>query len=192
MHHNLLLSIIIPTKNRYNCLLPVINSILKNVESTNFELIIHDNSDDNISVINYFNNNSDKRLKYFYLNESISIVDNTIKAIEKTSGKYITFIGDDDFISPFICDIVSLLDQKDIDNLIYNTGYYWWENVVFAKPTNFCNKNILWLPNNISTNLELLNSNFELNKVLENGGTHYGMLPRFYHGIVKKSKLVEI
>lgn len=189
---NPLLSIIIPTKNRYNSLLPVVNSILKNVNSINFELIIQDNSDDNKSVDYYFRTNNDSRLKYYYFEDGLSIVDNTILAIEHATGKYISFIGDDDFVSPYICDIVAMLEDKDISCLIFNSGYYWWEDVVFSNPTNYCDKNIFWLPKSVSSKLITLNSKKELEKVLKNGGVHYGMLPRFYHGIVKKSKLDEI
>jgi glycosyltransferase involved in cell wall biosynthesis len=189
---NPLFSIIIPTKNRYSSLLPVIDSILRNIDSEDFELVIQDNSDDNNSVQKYFNFNTDSRLKYNYSEEILSIVDNTILAIENAIGKYITFIGDDDFVSPYICKIVSMLEEKDIDCLIYNSGFYWWENVDFANPTSYCDKNVFWIPSNVSTNLVKLNSKIELDKVLKNGGVQYGMLPRFYHGIVKRSKLDEI
>lgn len=190
--YNKLLSIIIPTKNRYECLVPVVKTILKNVVSQNFELIIQDNSDDNKSVVDFFKLNNDNRLKYYYASESLSITGNTTNAIDNTIGKYITFIGDDDLVSPYISHIVELLDIKNIDCLIYNTGYYWWDSVKFANPTSFCNKNILWIPANISMDLIYLDPKTEMDKVLDNGGTHYGSLPRFYHGIVKKSVLEEI
>lgn len=113
-----LLSIVIPTKDRYECLIPVINTILKHVISSDFELVIHDNSISNDSVLPFFNNHVDSRLKYFYVKDYLSMVDNTLLAINQSKGKYATFIGDDDLVSPFICEITKLLDKKNIDCLI--------------------------------------------------------------------------
>ena len=62
-----LLSIVIPTKNRYECLIPVISAILSHVESSDFELIVHDNSTSNDSVVDFFREHKDFRLKYFYV-----------------------------------------------------------------------------------------------------------------------------
>ena len=50
----LLLSIVIPTKNRYDYLCILIKSLLKN-QSDEFEIIIQDNSDDNTLFIEFLN-----------------------------------------------------------------------------------------------------------------------------------------
>jgi len=189
-----LLSIIIPTKNRYTTLLPVVNAILKNIKSNNFELIIQDNSDSNKSVLSFFDNieNTDSRIHYYYHGENISISDNTILAIEKILGKYAIFIGDDDIVSPYICEIVEQLNRKDIDCLIFNCGYYWWDSVTFLKETYYHRKKALWIPENINTHLEEKISEKELSFVIKNGGVHLFNLPRFYHGIIKREVLEKI
>ena len=187
-----LLSIVIPTKNRYECLIPVISAILSHVESSDFELIVHDNSTSNDSVVDFFREHKDFRLKYFYVKEELSMVDNTLYSINKSIGKYAVFIGDDDLVSPFICEITKILDKKDISCLIYKSGYYWWDSVVFYTSTIFKHKKCFWLPKNISKDLVSLYSKNEMEKVLKSGGVHYGNLPRFYHGIVKRSVLDDI
>ena len=144
-----LLSIVIPTKNRYECLIPVISAILSHVESSDFELIVHDNSTSNDSVVDFFREHKDFRLKYFYVKEELSMVDNTLYSINKSIGKYAVFIGDDDLVSPFICEITKILDKKDISCLIYKSGYYWWDSVVFYTSTIFKHKKCFWLPKNI-------------------------------------------
>ena len=60
-----LLSIIIPTKNRYNYLLPCLET-LKLFDEKEVEIVVHDNSDDNKLIIDYLNNNHFSNLKYFY------------------------------------------------------------------------------------------------------------------------------
>jgi glycosyltransferase involved in cell wall biosynthesis len=187
------LSIIIPTKNRYNCLIPVVESILTNINRLDFEIVIQDNSDFNEEVISFIDKNKkDSRIKYFYTKHSIPISENTIKAIDNSSGKYLCFIGDDDMVCSDICDIVDDLESKNIECLIYNAGYYWWDSVKFEKKDHYHDNKNLWLPKNKSKDLIKLNSNIELEKTLKKGAVQYYSLPRFYHGIVRKNVLDKI
>jgi glycosyltransferase involved in cell wall biosynthesis len=187
-----LLSIIIPTKNRYGTLIPVIDAILKRVKSDDYELIVQDNSECNDEFMLYLTENISSRLKYFYNSNSISITENTINAIDNSNGKYLIFIGDDDILTPNICDYIKLINESDIDCLIYNPGYYWWNNVKFNKETFYHRNNALWIPEKLSNKLEKLNSENELNLVLNNGASGVMRLPRFYHGIVKRDVLNKI
>ena len=187
-----LLSIIIPTKNRYETLVPVINTLLKNINSNDFEIIIQDNSDSNLTVLNYFETLQDQRLRYFYQPESLSISDNTTQAIEKIRGKYAIFIGDDDLVSPHICEIVKKLDSVNGVGLIYTPANYWWESVDFQNENFYYQKKALWIPKNISTKFVLKKAGEELDFVLKKGAIGYYHLPRFYHGIVLTSALEKI
>lgn len=187
-----LLSIIIPTKNRYKTLIPVINAILKNIGSSDFELIIQDNSDSNQSELSLFKNSQDSRLRYFYQSESLSISENTALAIEKIRGKYSIFIGDDDTVSPYICEIVQKLDSVNGLGLIYTPANYWWESVEFPKENYYYRKKALWIPKNISGEFILKKAQTELDFMLEKGAVGYYMLPRFYHGIILTKALTAI
>lgn len=187
-----LLSIIIPTKNRYETLLPVVKAILLNVKSEDFELIIQDNSDSNNSILSFFTNNEDQRLHYFYESKSLSISENTILAIEKIKGKFAIFIGDDDIVSPYICEIASKLDSVNGDGLIYRPAHYWWKSVEFKEPNFYYKKDALWIPKKISSDFILKNAETELDSVLYEGSIGYYSLPRFYHGIIRTSALTKI
>ena len=187
------LSIIIPTKNRYSTLFHVVKSILNNVKGSNYEVVIQDNSDCNKDALLFIHQQGDdERIKYFYNNEVMPISDNTELAIKNSSGTYICFIGDDDFVSPQICEITNVLYNKDISCLIYNPGYYWWDSVKFYKENYYHQPKNLWLPDKMSKDLVLLNSNEELNKTLKKGAVSYYSLPRLYHGIVKREVLDKI
>lgn len=187
-----LLSIIIPTKNRYECLIPVVSTLLKHIKSEDIELIIQDNSDDNKSVVDFFKLNFDNRLKYYYVKESLSITDNTTNAIVNATGKYLTFIGDDDLVSPYIFDIVKFIDKKNIECLVFNAAYYWWDTVDFEKENYFHRKNALWLPINQSLELVERNTQTELDTMLQSGAGIFLRLPKFYHGIVRRDILEQI
>lgn len=187
-----LLSIIIPTKNRYECLIPVVSALLKHIENEDVELIIQDNSDDNIEALLFFEQLKDQRFKYFYHKESLSIQDNTIFAIDNAHGKYLVFIGDDDLVSPYIYDFVKFIDKKNIECLVFNAAYYWWNTVDFEKENHFHRKNALWLPQSQSLELIERNTQDELEIMLQSGGGIFLRLPKFYHGIVRRDVLEKI
>jgi glycosyltransferase involved in cell wall biosynthesis len=192
--YNLLLSIIIPTKNRYSTLLPVLDSIIDNLSNEyGYEVIIQDNSDDNKPCLDYLSKKKASQLKYFYNQVSIPIADNTELAIDNSNGKYLIFIGDDDFICPDILEITKILDERSISCLIYTAGYYWWESVVFKKENYYHRSANLWLPD-VSPILEFtkIDPVFELDKTLAKGAMAYDMLPRFYHGIVLRSEIEKL
>ena len=179
-----LLSIIIPTKNRYTCLFPILESLTKYIIREDIEFIIQDNSDNNRSAITFFQNFKDKRCHYYYISTPLSIADNTIQAINHVRGKYVTFIGDDDLISPYIANIVDKMESMAAEALIFNCGYYWWNSVKFEKENYYKRKEALWIPSTISRKFIKKNSSDELNLLLNNGGTSIFNLPRFYHGII--------
>jgi glycosyltransferase involved in cell wall biosynthesis len=187
-----LLSIIIPTKNRYECLIPVVSALLKHITSENIEFVIQDNSDDNQEGLLFLETLQDKRVKYFYHRDSLSIQENTIFAIDNARGKYLIFIGDDDLVSPYIFDIVTFIDKKNIECLAFNPAYYWWNTVHFEKENHFHRKNALWLPINQTLEFVERNSQDELEIMLQSGAGIFLRLPKFYHGIVRRDILDQI
>lgn len=188
-----LLSILIPTKNRYNTLIPVIKAILDGIdEKIDLEIVVQDNSTTNDTFIIFYKDFSDTRLSYFYSAEDISITENTINAIDNSVGKYLIFIGDDDLVSPYVYDIVKYIEQHNIDCLVYNPAYYWWSNVNFEKETFYHRKEALWIPLNQSVKLNKRDSSDQLNIMLGSGAGIFSGLPKFYHGILKRDVLVRI
>lgn len=184
-----LLSIIIPTKNRYETLVPVVSAIVKHIESPELEIVVEDNSDaqaprDLVNLLAY-----DRRIVYYRDERPKSIVDNTVCAIEHSSGEHLTFIGDDDFVSPYILDVTRQLAQSGLDCLIFPPARYWWSSVKFAKETRFHKPKAFWLPRGRSAQVTTLDSKEQLRQLLAMGGTIYNDMPRFYHGIVTRRAL---
>ncbi len=187
-----LLSIIIPTKNRYECLIPVVSALLKFIGNESVELVIQDNSDDNKSGLLFFEDLKDQRVKYFYYQDSLSIQENTSFAIDNAKGKYLIFIGDDDLVSPHIYNVVEFLNKKNIDCLVFDSAYYWWNTVYFEKENYYHRKNALWLPINQSLELVERSTQDELERMLQSGAGIFLRLPKFYHGIVRRDILEKI
>lgn len=185
----MLLSIIIPSKNRRSTLNSVVNYILNNVVG-DYEIVIQDNSD-NGEVLSSDIVEHDK-VRFFHSSKSIPISDNTELAIENSVGRYIQFIGDDDFISPRIMDFVAKMDSQGIDNITYSAAYYWWDTVDFYKTNHYQDKNKLWIPKNISEEFVTKCSSDEVRLYFKRGGVSIGGLPRVYHGITSRRALDKI
>lgn len=189
---NVKLSIIIPTKNRYQTLIPVLAALLKHITDKNVEFIVQDNSDNNDEFLPFLNANTDFRLKYNYHAGWLSLGDNTINAITQINGKYALFIGDDDLVSPYIMDIIQIMEKQDLWSLIYKPAHYWWSSVDFVKPSEFNQKCALWMLDKPSKEVVEIDTKAELQKTIVQGGVSYFNLPRFYHGIIRTELLHQI
>lgn len=185
----MILSILIPTKNRYQCLISCINNILPYIDDS-IEIIIQDNSDSNELFVERFTYPS--QVKYFYTKESIPISDNTELAIKNSTGDYLLFIGDDDFVTPYITDVMQYVIDKKIKCLSYDAGYYWWNSVSFVKEDRYHQKKLLTLPNIENVCVKRLDAKKNLVTCLKRGAIDYHGLPRLYHGIVKRDILENI
>lgn len=186
-----ILSIVIPTYNRYKTLIPVIENIL-NWNFNDFELIIHDNSLDNQQfndiLVKYKN---DHRLKYFHFSKKISAVENCDIAVSKANGYYVCFIGDDDGVTPEIIRICYWLKINQYESMCCNVPLYTWKDMEHSLSINngFNGKLIL---KKFNGNYSNINSYSELQKLLKSGAQNLYQIPRLYQGIVSNKILQEL
>lgn len=175
---NPLLSIVVPTKDRYKYLKHLIN-LINSFQSDEIELVIQDNSEDNSEILKFLNQNTFSCIKYAHKSEKIPISLNADLAILNSTGEYVCFIGDDDGVCRNIIAVVKWMKINGIEAAFSKNAHFTWGNR--AK---------------LRRNKELLikhNSNKELNKLLK-----YGLIlsesniPVLYHGIVKREKLDEV
>ena len=97
---NYVLSIIIPTKDRYIYL----KECLKTLNNLSFkdqkvEVIVQDNTIDNKEIVDYLNDLNSNNIKYFHCTDNLSQTGNSDLAMTHVSGKYCCYIGDDDTIT---------------------------------------------------------------------------------------------
>ena len=103
-----ILSIVVPTKNRYETLSVLVDALMK-WKSHDFELVVQDNSDDSTPWEEIAGQHGqDSRLVYSYYKGDISAPENCDLALKRVSGEYVCILGDDDgitektiFINPF-------------------------------------------------------------------------------------------
>jgi len=183
---NPLLSIVVPTKNRYKYLKHLI-TLIESFNSTDLELLIQDNSDDNSDFLEYLNNNKFNSVKYFYENKKLSQAGNSDLAIYNSTGEYVCFIGDDDGVTKHIVDCVKWMKMNQIDALSSSLAFYMWPDCIsHIDPT----ASLTYKPFN--GYFEITDAQIELKKVMENGCVNMGKLPSVYQGIVKRTVLEKI
>lgn len=181
-----LLSIVVPTKNRYVYLESLIR-LIESFNNSDIELVIQDNSDDNSRIISFMKNLKVRNLVYNYFQGDITVVKNCDMAILNSSGKYVCFLGDDDLISYKVYDYVRFMDKNKIESSIFQVALYNWPGVVYkihAFPSLIIRKSKSKI-----INIDVCD---EFNKLLAKGATALGRMPKVYHGIIRRDKLQEI
>ncbi len=183
---NPLLSIVVPTKNRYKYLKHLI-TLIESFNSSEIELLIQDNSDDNSEFLEYLENIKFSCVKYLYEQKKLSQAGNSDLAIYNSSGEYVCFIGDDDGVTKHIIDCVYWMKENQVDALSSSLAFYMWPDCIsHIDPTS----SLTYKPFN--GDFEITDAQFELKKVLENGCVNMGKLPSVYQGIVKRTVLEKI
>lgn len=177
------LSICIPTRNRQKYAVSAIEAILK-TPNKNFELVVSDNSDDPVllkrmlgerSLLNYSNLNfidSDS--------QPLSMMANWNRAYEATSGDWVCFIGDDDFVDPNVINIIAkvMVQSKELD-------YFRWNRLTWNWPDNRLQQTTIRL--GLGSDLKIIEIEKVKAKVKEYEGSGDGFT--IYHACVKKEVL---
>lgn len=129
VQRDLLLSIVVPTRNRAQYAIPMIKSIL-DLDGSVFELVISDNSDNNLLEEWVRAQKSDPRLRYERVSEPLSMTQNHNCAFARARGEYICLIGDDDTVLPSIVAACEWARAEDIDAITPDTPLrYCWPDL---------------------------------------------------------------
>ena len=191
-HHNRLLSIIIPTKNRYLTLFSVVDMILSFDLNDDIEIVIQDNSDDSSEALRYISDKSNYgNLKYFYEPSALSVIENCDKAVLNSSGEYLCFIGDDDGVMPNIVEVTKWMKEKGFKALKSEVPDYFWpgqkSNILSIDTTGVLNYR-KWKGNAF----KVIQMESALKYTLDRGGLSMKYLPCLYQGIVERTTLNKI
>lgn len=188
MISSLILSVVIPTYNRYDTLIPVLNTFLY-WESKNFEVIIQDNTEANTEILEYLESvNRNDIFKYFYTHKRLSAIENCDFAVSNASGNYVCFIGDDDGISSYLLNCCEWMQSKNIDSVCFNRGEYIWPNMDHYFKLNYKNNGSLHLPK-FSGSFHKVDFETELLRVFSSGAQNMAKIPRLYHGVIRRECL---
>lgn len=183
-----LLSIVVPTKNRYYYLYFLIE-LISSFKSDEVEMVIQDNSDDNSEFLNTIDLEKNPFIRYFYDSKHLSQSENSDLSIKNSRGEYVCFIGDDDGILPNIVETVRFLKENNIDALIASTVIYNWPD--------FVDKSIYHLSSSVQYKkgkgkyIEI-NTRNEIENCVKSGLKDLCRLPKVYQGIVRRKILDKV
>lgn len=184
----ILLSIVIPTYNRYQYLFEAIKACLT-IPSEEFEVVVQDNTENNQDAMCFIEKLNDKRVKYFHKREHISVSENCDMGIAHAVGEYVTMIGDDDSVCSGMIKAAHFCKDNDIDSVCFLVPGFNWPDMEFVGKKSEAN---LFYAEEADGSVYELDAKQELCKSLkDNCGISINM-PRVYHGLVSKSCLDRI
>lgn len=188
-----ILSIVIPTKGRYECLMDLMSYILSWKEE-NFELLIQDNNEDNSPFINFIKKfDGDRRLNYFHEPKVISIIENSERAVQNSSGKYVCYIGDDDGVISQIIDIATWMEQNGVDSFNCAHGSYLWGDFrMYNRSKKRSLAGLLTYKKSARYSLIQLDPVHEVNVILQSGANTMARVTRVYQGILSRQLLDKV
>src|SRR3954466_6917831 len=99
------------------------------MQSRDFEIVIHDNSEINAEYMRLCGTIGDPRLRYFFDPTPMSITENCDKAIGRARGDFVCMIGDDDGVTEAIVDLARWMRSQGLDAAIAPVAIYFWPGV---------------------------------------------------------------
>lgn len=136
-----LLSILLPTVNPNERVVSIISELLE-CKKTSFELVLSLNAPSQPLELERWHE-SDNRLVISIEPQRLNVAENWTKAVEKSSGRYLWLIGDDDYI---LCEqllqVLALLERENLDCLSFNGWSYIFpsemtKNLALSRPRHF-------------------------------------------------------
>lgn len=179
-----LLSIVVPTKNRYYYLKYLIQ-LIEMLQSDDIELVIQDNSDDNEEFQSYLKEKHFDFIRYDYVSGQIPMSDNSDRAILNSTGEYVCFLGDDDGITRYLLEGVRWMKENSIEAVKPAEVTYSWPDAPQGKSAE-----ISYYP--FTGKVRFVSAYEELLKVLQSGIQNRGNMPLAYHAVVSRSVLDKV
>ena len=178
-------SIVIPTKTRAYYLQYAIKSVLAS-RRKDIELVVSDNfsSDETSKILTKI---SDPRLRVVTPDFSLPMVGHYEFAISKAKGDWVTILGDDDAVMPYIFESLDYYINKypKIDIISSNRAYYFWKGCEKLYGKLVVSYDCKFYSKIRSTKTDLLKSLLGLKSCFE--------LPQIYtSGIIRKKLYEEI
>lgn len=182
-----LVSLVVPTKNRYPYLFKLIELLKSFNLGEEFELVIQDNNEDNSPFNDYIENNSYNNLNYYYDPTPMPIGQNCDKAINNSKGEYVCFIGDDDCITKNFMPCIRWMQENNVACVFPRRIMYFWPD--------YCDKGderaaVHYEP--FSNEVTFYDTSTVLKELLDSGCVGIARVPMIYHGIVSRNVLNKI
>jgi len=123
-----MLSICIPTRNRQAYAMSAVREMISS-ERQDFEVVLADNSDDAAPLAEFVANCADRRIKLLPpQTQVLSMQANWERIVPETSGEWISYIGDDDYLDPELCEVIRVTKMivPNVDALTWGRLHFIW------------------------------------------------------------------
>lgn len=184
-----ILSVIIPTHNRAHYAVPTIRSVLS--ASADIEVVVTDTSDEDLISPQLQTEPGWSRVRLVRPGEPLSVVDNFNVGLANATGDYLAFLGDDDFVTPKIIDLVQWARQQQVDaiQLTFPVLYYWPDFMHKRLGDHYAGTLQV---ESFSGDVRQHDALGALRDAARNLGGGVGAMPRAYAGIVSRGLVQQI
>lgn len=175
------LSIVIPTKNRSQYAIWTIKAATS--ISPDIEVIVADSSNNDFLEAALISEGIIEHVIYHKTSVNNTVVDNFNEGVSLARGKYITCIGDDDFITNNVINVIDYAIEKSIECINFSFPVtYWWPDFVHRKH-GIKNASCIHITS-YSSKVKEINAKATLHEAIQNFGGGLMNMPRIYAGIV--------
>lgn len=182
MEKRKLLSVVVPTKDRYKYLKYLID-LIASFKSDEIELVIQDNSDDNTEFVSYLEGLNYDFIRYNHIKGQIPMAINSDKAILNSTGEYVCFLGDDDGLTRYTLDCARWMKSNNIEAVKSSTVNYYWPDITQGSQKA---PSAVVRYQSFTGSVKYILAKDELLRVLHNGIQNRGNMPLVYHSIVHR------
>lgn len=180
-----LLSICVPTKDRYYYLKYLID-LIATFNSSEVELVIQDNTVDNSEILEFINSGDYSFVNYNHRIDQVSMSYNCDLSILNSHGEYVCVIGDDDGVTRLIVDCVKWMKKNDFKILKSSYAIYKWPS--FKCPSYYPVKATA-IANPPTFTYRIESCKKALKRLLISGIHTLQYMPKTYNGITRRDVL---
>jgi glycosyltransferase involved in cell wall biosynthesis len=183
------LTIVIPTSNRQLYALSAVSSCL--ALSEKIDVIVCDSSETEELKDLIAKGLSPERVLYLKTSSSYSIVQNFSAALPYVKGRFVTYIGDDDFVSSALLEVCEFCDQHSVDvcTFAFPAAYFWPD--YRHRRSGSVDAGTLQI-GHYSGRIQHIDATDALRRALRVLGTGPGRMPRIYAGLVSTEYLCRL
>lgn len=179
-----LVSVVVPTKNRYVHLKDLI-SLIDSFHLAELELVIQDNSDENEEILDFLKGFDNENIHYYYSTDKLTMSTNADAGIRHAQGEYVCFIGDDDGVCRNIVECAKWMKSNNIDGVRSS------QTIFHYNESSNKSSNLSFVNNGKTAKKE--NPTIRLRQAMRRGLVLSDCyIPMIYQAIVKKSVLDRI
>ena len=176
-----LVSILVPTKNRYKYLMHLIE-LIESFNDERIELLVQDNSE----ILAFLSGRTLVSTVYKYSSSKLSMGLNADLAIKNSTGDFLCFIGDDDAVCRNIADCAEWMMRNDVDACRTTYLTYIWNDAQDKEYSGWM------LYDEFNNTYSIKDPIEELKRVLKQGVPDFRNMAKFYHGIVKRGVIDKV